>query len=124
VEKGRSPKCVDGVVGGTRSAGRVDVVWAETRKRSPGSRKRVVQRDEFEASAREAEKGGGTAPTFIGLAARGEGPPRSETSSPLSGALIGPDPSCGPLTLAGNRLTSFLARSSQTAAIFRSDPMT
>ena len=45
-------------------------------------------------SGREAEKekGGGTAPTFIGLAALGEGPPQIETSSPESGAPIVPDP--------------------------------
>ena len=84
-----------------------------------------MERDEGEARASErGEKGGGAAPTFIGLAAQGEGPPRSETSSPESGALIGPDPSRGSLTLAGNRLTSFPVRSSQTAAIFRSDPTT
>ena len=72
----------------------------------------------------ESEKGGGTTPTFIGLAARGGGPPRSEASSPESGTPIGPDPSRGPLTLAENRNTSFPARSSQTAKIFRSDPTT
>ena len=32
---------LDGVLGGTRQAGGVNVVWAETRRRSPGSRRRV-----------------------------------------------------------------------------------
>jgi len=73
---------------------------------------------------REREKGGGTAPTFIGPAALGEGPPQIETSSPESGAPIGRDPSRGLLTWAGNRLTSFPARPSQTANIFFSDPTT
>uniref|UniRef100_A0A8C4NF84 Mediator of RNA polymerase II transcription subunit 9 n=1 Tax=Eptatretus burgeri TaxID=7764 RepID=A0A8C4NF84_EPTBU len=36
------------------------------------------------------------------------------TSSPESGASIGPDPSRGPPTWAGNRLTSFPARPPQT----------
>ena len=30
-------------------------MWVEMRRRSPGSRRRVVQRDEGEARAREAE---------------------------------------------------------------------
>ena len=98
-------------------------MWAEMRRRCPGSRRHVVavrQRDE----GKVREKGGGTAPTFIGLAARGGGPLRSEASSPESGAPIGPDTSRGPLTLAGNRNTPFPARSSQTAKIFCSDPTT
>ena len=76
---------MDGVEGGTKLVGGVDVVWAETRRRSPDSRRRVVPRDDGEARASEQkkkEKGGGTAPTFIGLATWGEGPPQSETSSP------------------------------------------
>ena len=84
-------------------------MWVETRRQSPNSRRWVAPRDEGEARAcerkRKREKGGGTAPTFIVLAARGEGPPRSEMSSPESGAPIGPDPSRGPLTWDGNRLT-------------------
>uniref|UniRef100_A0A8C4R7D9 Nudix (nucleoside diphosphate linked moiety X)-type motif 5 n=1 Tax=Eptatretus burgeri TaxID=7764 RepID=A0A8C4R7D9_EPTBU len=40
-------------------------------------------------------------------------------SSPELGAPIGPNPSRGPLTLAGNHNTPFPARSSQTANIFR-----
>ena len=73
---------------------------------------------------REREEARETVPTFIALAALGEGPCRIETSSPESGAPIGPDPSRGPPTWAGNPLTSFPARPSQTANIFRSDPMT
>ena len=126
---GRSPECEDRVVGETRSAGRVDVVWAEMRMRSLGSRRRVMavsmrRGESGREGEKEKERGGGTAPTFIGPAARGEGSPRIEMSSPESGAPIGPDPSHGPPTLAGNRLTSFPARPSQTAAVFRSDPTT
>ena len=73
---------------------------------------------------REREKGRGTAPISIGPATQGEGPPRIETSSPESGAPIGPDLSRGSLTLAGNRLTLFPARPSQTAAILLSDSTT
>ena len=42
------------------------------------------------------ERDGGTSPTFIGFAARGEGPPQIVMSSPESGTPIGPNPSCGP----------------------------
>ena len=77
---GRSPECEDRVVGETRSAGRVDVVWAEMRRRSPGSRRRVLalstRRGEREVEKlKKQERNGGTSPTFIGFAARGEGPP-------------------------------------------------
>ena len=74
-----------------------------------------------ERQEKRQERGGGTAPAFIGPAAWGEGPPRIKTS-PESGTPIGPDPSRGPLTGAGNRLTLFPARPSQTADILRSDP--
>ena len=57
MEKGRSPDCVDRVVGGTRLAGGVNVVWAETRRRSPGSRRRVMAMSgrETRVSERKAE---------------------------------------------------------------------
>ena len=100
-----------------QEAGRGDVDEGEAIVRE---RRRKRKRQEQERQ----ERGGGTAPTFIALAALGEGPCRIETSSPESGALIGPDPSHGPPTLAGNHLTSFPARPSQTVNIFRSDPTT
>jgi len=67
-------------------------VWAETRMRSPGSRRRVVavstrQGESGREAEKEKEKGGRTTPNFIGPAAQGEGPCRIETSSPESGGL-------------------------------------
>ena len=94
---------------------------AESRQQEAG--RGGVDEDKARAEERQKKrKSRGTAPTFIGLAEWG--PPRSEASSPESGTPIGPDPSRGPLTLAENRNTSFPARSSQTAKIFRSDPTT
>ena len=55
MEKGRSPGCVDGVEGGNRYAGGVDVVWAEMGQR-PDSRRRVVPRDEGEAISSERKR--------------------------------------------------------------------
>ena len=57
MEKGRSPQCVDGVVGETISAGGVNVMWAETKRQSPGSKRRVVAISgrETRASERKAE---------------------------------------------------------------------
>ena len=87
MEKGRSPECVDGVVGGTRKAGGVNVMWAEMRRRSPGSRRRVVAMSGRETRERRRDRS-----DLVGLAARGGGPPRSEASSPELGALIGLTP--------------------------------
>ena len=100
--------------------------WSGRRDQVGGWGQRRVGRDGVQAAGggswrcraetrarREREKGGGTAPTFIGLPARGGVPPRSEASSPESGAPIGPNPSRGLLTLAGNRTTSFPTRSSR-----------
>ena len=47
----------------------------------------------------QTDRAKGTAPTFIGPAARGEGPCRIQTSSPESSAPIGPDPSPWPTSL-------------------------
>ena len=92
MEKGRSPGCVDGVVGGwgRRRVGGDEE--AESRQQEAGRGQGQIER--------EKEKGGGTAPTFIGLTAWGGGATPKRTSSPESGAPIGPDPSRGPLTLA------------------------
>ena len=83
-----------------------------------------ARREREAEKLKKQERDGGTSPTFIGFAARGEGPPRIVTSSPESGAPIGPVPSCGLPAWAGNRFTSFPARPFQTANIFRSDPTT
>ena len=64
---------------------------------------------------------GGTSTSFIGPEARGEGPCQIQTSSPESGAPIGPDPSRGPPAWAGNRLTPFPAKPSPTAGTLHSD---
>ena len=58
---------------------------------------------QLERERQGRERGGGSARTFIGPAARGGGPPQNSVLSPELGTLIGPDPLRGPATLAGNR---------------------
>ena len=96
------------------------VVWAEMRRRSPDSRRRVVAVST--RASREWERGGERErrrdrSDLYRTCRAGGGTTPKRTSSPESGAPIGPDPSLGPLTWAGSRLTLFPARSSQTGNI-------
>ena len=64
---------------------------------------------QLERKARQDREGvNGPAPTFICPAAQGRGEPRSDASSPESGALIGPSPSLA--SMAGSSKIALPAR--------------
>jgi len=63
-------------------------------------------------------------PSFINPAPQGGAPPRSDASSPESGAPIGPrpNPAHGPAVMAGSGLTFHPARHAKAAEPSRSEP--
>ena len=61
-------------------------------------------------------------PSFIGPAVKGGAPPRSDASSPESGAPIGPRPPHDPNTTAGSGLILHPARLYRTVELSRSKP--